>query len=137
MAEIRQEKISAESAAAQVDELLDYYDVDPKSDMGAAVRSKLIRYYQRGDLEHLRDDKGRIKIRQHLREAPGAVSAYEYGALTGAARVAMDTYNPQEFYQRLHALMGGLSGLGEAALLALTGRDRQVMETLAQVFLLG
>ena len=136
-------KISPESAATQVDELLDYYDVvaddrEPK-DAGVirAMRAKLVRYYQRGRLDHIRDTKGHLVVRQHLVEPPGTVPVFEYGGQMSAARVAMDAYESQAFYQRMYALMGSLSGLGETAIRALGNRDVAVMETVAQVFLVG
>ena len=134
-------KLSEESAASQVHELLAYYSIDidelESADVKKAMESGLNRlasYYRRGLVENKRDGS-KLQVIQHLEANTGTAATITYGELSGQHKVAMDGFEPKAQYQRQQALMASLGGLTDDAIKSLHGVDLSVCETLALVFL--
>jgi hypothetical protein len=137
-----QKKISDDSAAAQVKELIAYYSINPdeleSEDVRKAVESGLNRlssYYARGFLENKIGTDGKLSVIQYLQGNTGTAKELSYGELSGQHKVAMDGFDPKANYQRQHALMASLAGVTDDAIKGLHGVDLSVCETLALVFL--
>ena len=129
--------LSEESAQAQLDTLLDYYDIDPESmeaDQKKAVNFSLnkIRSGIRQGFIEISDDDG-LKITQTLREPPGDVKSISYNRVTGKAKVAMKD-NATE-HERCYQLVGSITGLGAKAIANLSLNDLKYCEALGIVFL--
>lgn len=136
-------KISEDTATGQVKELLAHYKLDvediesePSRKAFESSLNKLVKAYQRGQLENKKDDKGRFQVIQHLSAAPGEVSDITYDELKGKHKVAMDGLEGNDTYARQQALLGSLSGLGSKAMQALSGIDMSIAECLGFVFLM-
>jgi hypothetical protein len=129
-------KISEESAQAQILSLLEFYQIDVETmgpDQKKAVDTSLAKvtaFVRQGMV-----DIQAPKVIQHLRTPPGAVSAIEYGEVTGKNMVAMDGRSTDDIYGRIYALLGSVSGLGEDAFRALKGIDLSVAENLGMLFI--
>jgi hypothetical protein len=139
--------ISEESAKAQIDLLIDYYDIDMNDFEGleetekaevvmVGILKKLERAIRRGRLE-ITDTDGEPIIRQLLRSKYGSgKTEIVYKPVTGQAKVAMGRKKENDQTGRIYALLGSLSGDGESTFLGLKGADLVLAENLGLVFLL-
>ena len=132
-------RISDEAARAQVQIILDHYQIDvegiPDSKVKAATEGaleKLVTFARAGLFEVAASP---FKITQHLQQAPGDVKDIAYPELAGKHKVAMDAHDPNAMYQRIYAMMGSLCELGGDALKRLSGIDLSCMECLGMLFL--
>ena len=127
-------KLSEEVAAAEIDELLDYYQIDA-ADV-EQPRAKLIRFCRLGLVENVKDG-GDFKVRQTFLYPPGDVKAVLYEEVRGKHKIAMDGHKPTEAYTRIYALMASLCGLTPDAFKNLKSVDLSVVECLGAVFIAG
>lgn len=129
-------KLSTESAEAELDKLLEYYEIDiddlpPESISGIeAVLKKMVKFIRLGRLEIKTEDG--IQCIQTLRDSETAIT---YKELTGKAKTAMGTKETTDQHGRIFALLGALSD-GEAVILKLKGPDLSLAECLGGLFLL-
>jgi hypothetical protein len=133
-------KLAAETAEAQVREILEFYKLDVEDISDEKSRSafesslnKLQTAFRRGQLEVKREE-GRFKIVQHLSSATG--NDLTYDELRGSYKPVMDGYGTDAMYKRQYALLGALCGLGEKAIESLHGIDLSVAECLGFLFLM-
>ena len=134
-------KVSEESAEKQMQDLLDYYEIEAHhittehgQDAIQTINNRLVAAIQKGRLEIGSDDEGRIQITQHLKHPPGDSPTIIYGEVTAKAKLATDGLGETKNAGRVHAFMGSLSGLGPGAIGKLRGVDMGVMEKLFLVF---
>ena len=128
-------KLSEESAQEQLNQLLDYYEIDftdiPTDQKNAfdMIGKKLVKFIRQGRLEIKIEDG--IQCIQTLRNGTTTI---EYKELSGKAKSAMGTKSAEDGNGRIYALMGALSD-GEAAIIQLKGPDLSLAECLGAVFL--
>ena len=129
-------KLSAESAEAELDKLLEYYEIDiddlPVESISGikAVLKKMVKFIRLGRLEIKIEDG--IQCIQTLRDSEATIT---YKELTGKAKTAMGTKEMADQHGRIFALLGALSD-GEAVVLKLKGPDLSLAECLGGLFLL-
>jgi hypothetical protein len=142
-------QISEESAAAQISELISYYDfklstlndstVDKrtgKTERASAQETfeKLIPYYREGRLANDKSSDGSLLIVQHLKEPKGTVNEIQYKEFSGDSRIASDGKGADFSLTMAYAMMGSLSGFGESGIRNLRRGDLKAMEALALAF---
>jgi hypothetical protein len=141
-------QISKETAKDQLDQLLNYYDLDPDdykeiqvdgNSAGIAIDvsiKKITKAIMKGRLEITLDDNGRPFVVQHLVGRYKSVDKLTYKPITGSAKVEMDK-RKGESNSKLYALMGSLSGEGAEIIQALEGPDLSLVESLGGLFLMA
>lgn len=127
--------LSEESAMDQMQEIVDYYDIEPDKmgDAAAGFETALdnvVDFIRRGVVEVSRDAKDKLVIKHTL--ASGEV--LNYTEINAKAKLAMDKFDRKENYRRLYAFMGSLCGLGSAGIEKLSARDLTTVEVLGTVF---
>lgn len=129
----REFKLTEEDARTQVQAFLDHYDFDPADldDSSARVNVEqalkgLIKQVRRGKLEFRPDGTAT----QTLEGGTTMV----YAELGAQAKKSMKG-DTTDFYGKIYALAGALTGLGETAILKLKGVDMSIVENLGLVFL--
>lgn len=128
--------LSEDSAAAQLDRLIDYYEIElddlpPASkDSIDATMKKLVKFIRKGRLEINLEDG--IQCIQTLRDGKTKII---YKELCGKAKIAMGSKIETDHHGRLFALLGALSD-GETAVTQLKGPDLSLAECLGGLFLL-
>lgn len=127
---------SKETAKIELQKMFDYYEIDvddiEDKELKKAIRQgydRLIKAVRLGRLEVKIEDG--IKVIQNLRSG----TVIEYKEIDGESKSAMDSYPPEAYNRRAQALMGALSGDGEAAMRKLKGPDLSLMEMLGLIFL--
>jgi hypothetical protein len=134
-------KISAEVAREELDKLFDYYDLDPSDitddkQLSAfeGAQAKLIKVMRLGRLEIVEE----CNIVQTLKNpgTDGGAVTVTYGELSGRAKMEMGKKSETDHHGRMYALLGSLSGLGDAGIAKLKGADLSVAECLGLVFML-
>lgn len=133
------EVIAEEPARAQVQAILDHYQIDVEGIPDGDVRrgtegalEKLMSFARQGLFEV---QASPFQIIQHLAHPPGEASTITYPELSGKHKVAMDACEPKAMYKRIHALMAAMSELNEDLFRRLTGVDLSCMECLGMLFL--
>ncbi len=134
-------KISKEVATQQLEEFLDYYEIDDDSFVDEAqlnayiqVCGKLKKAIQKGRLTITNDDG--IKIKQSLKNSyDGDVKEFDYAELAGKHKLSMGKKKDTDHYGRMYALLGSLTSMGEAAIGKLKGSDLSTAECLGFLFL--
>lgn len=133
--------ISEEVARDQIQQLLDYYDIDQNDivvDQGPeaveTVLNRLIRAIRKGYLE-VSISGDTIKVIQHLQKPMGDVSTIEYSELMAKHKLAMDGIGDNKGNARMHALMASLASVPAESFRGLKGVDLSVMERLAVLFM--
>lgn len=127
--------LSEEAAAEQIQQVIDYYDIDP-SKLGDAADSyeialdALVDAIRRGVLEVTRGKDDKLEVKHNLKSG----DVITYGEVNAKAKLAMDKFSRQENYRRLYAFMGSLCGLGSAGIEKLPARDLSLVELLGTVF---
>jgi hypothetical protein len=127
-------KLSEDVATAEIDELLDHYQIDA-ADV-EQVRAKLIRFCRLGLVENVKDG-AEFKVRQNFLYPPGEVKAVTYAEVHGKHKIAMDEHKATAAYTRIYSLMASLSGLPIDAFKDLKSVDISVVECLGAVFIAG
>lgn len=132
--------LSEESATEQLIELLDYYDIDldkiGESDEKVATAleracDQLCDAIRTGQLSITRDENSSILVKQQVE---GSKDPLIYKEMNAQAKLAMDKFKEEELYRRIYALMGSLSGEGDAVIKKLKLKDLAIAEALAAVF---
>lgn len=134
-------KISREVAEQQLQELLDYYELDEdcfvdekQSDIYTQTCERLKKAIMKGRLSVTNEDG--IKVKQYLKNAyDGEVKEFEYAELAGKHKLSMGKKKDNDHYGRMYALVGSLTGMGETAIGKLKGPDLSTAECLGFLFL--
>ena len=135
--------ISEEVAIEQVNELLEYYDIDVEAiTAGDSKEAKasaeafekaldhVSRAFRLGTLEIERDPDGKMKVSQSLRGG----QVLQYAEISAKAKLAMEKFPSDAGYSRIYAFMGSLSGVGKAGVEKLGPKDLAIVEVLGTVF---
>lgn len=129
--------LSKDAAEAVVMSIFKYYEIDPseiedkeQKKFIAANYDRLVKAARLGRLE-VETEKG-IKVIQHLKESSEKI---EYKEIDGNAKVATAGKETTDFYGRIYAVQGSLSGLGETGIKKLKGVDLSLCEVLGAIFL--
>lgn len=135
--------ISEEVAIGQVDELLEYYDIDiealtdgdgKEAKAQAAALEKALdhicRSFRTGTLSIERSTDGKMTVTQTLKGG----ESLTYGEISARAKVAMEKFSAEAGYSRIYAFMGSLSGVGKAGIEKLGPNDLAIVEVLGTVF---
>jgi hypothetical protein len=140
---VKKEKtlISEDSAAEQLEILMDYYDID-KNDLEneegpeavQTLMNGLVRAIRNGRLEIKVDSDQKLIVTQHLKHPPGDIETIDYNIVGQKARLAMDRVKSTKEQERMCAFMGSLSGLGVQGVSSLVGKDMGTMNRLATLF---
>ena len=133
-------KVSLESAEKQMQDLLDYYDIEPHhittehgQDAIQTINNRLVAAIRKGRLEISIDADGPL-VTQHLKHPPGDSPTIVYKEVTAKAKLATDGLGETKGTAKVHAFMGSLADLGPGAIGKLRGVDMGVMEKLFLVF---
>lgn len=126
--------LSEESAADQLQELYDYYDLDLTGldeDAKKAIteqKPKLIRAIRKGRLEITKDAAGDIVITQTVGKTGS--EKLEYNSEVAKALVNMKKYDTADTYGRIYAMLGSLAGISADAIKQLKGSDLAVAHSI-------
>ena len=140
--------ISEESAREQLGMFFDYYEIDP-ANVGGGENSqeifestvdRMVDAIRKGRVEIKENDDGLIVVQtlkkiKKVKDGEATVSVLEYKEISGAAKDAMKHKKETDHYGRIHAMLGYLSGAGEAAIKSLRGVDMSVSECIGVLFL--
>ena len=127
-------KLSEDSAQEQLNQLLDYYEIDfndiptQQKDSFEMIGKKLVKFIRQGRLEIKTEDG--IQCIQTLRNGTTTIT---YKELNGKAKTAMGTKSAEDGNGRIYALMGALSD-GETMIAELKGPDLSLVECLGAVW---
>ncbi len=133
---VKKNLFSEEVAQDQLDILTGFYDIDLEDSADTSknvARKRLLRAIQQGRLSIASQDG--LKVTQVLQNPPGEITEITYRIITGADRARMEKIAGDNAYDRMYALAGMASGLGEKAIKSLFGADLAVAEGLSIVFL--
>jgi hypothetical protein len=128
-------KISGESARAEVERLLEFYQADfsdlPEERQKAVneILDTVCKAFRRGALE-IKAADGDIHVIQHLESG----TDLEYRPFTGKIRAKLDSAG-DAIYQKIYLCLGLLSGLGEDVYRGLKGSDLKISEAIGSLFL--
>ena len=129
--------LAPDAAEKVVMSIFDYYEIDPseiedkeQKKFIAANYDRLIKAARLGRLE-VKLEKG-ITVIQHLKDVADVV---EYKEIDGNAKSATAGKDATDFYGRIYAVMGSLSGLGETGIKKMKGVDLSLCEVLGAIFL--
>lgn len=126
--------IPEDAAEAQIDVLLEYYDVDPEKDIIKEVRPSLLRHVMRGRVEIILDTEGDLVVTQNLKFPPSDKKSLTYAVISGKNKKQMKS-NSKSDHEKMYSLMGSLAGGGGEPMSRLKGVDNSAMEALANIFL--
>ena len=133
-------KLSKESAQVVLNLFLDEYEIDiddcPEDEMEIQLDQygRLIKQIRLGRIEIESTEKG-IIVTQHLKRPPGEVQSITYNSVKGSSKSQMGNKKDTDVYGKMYAFLGSLSGLGEHAIMALSGVDLRTAESLGFLFL--
>ncbi|GHV89686.1 hypothetical protein AGMMS50268_01890 [Spirochaetia bacterium] len=138
-AEETEYKISEETAAKSVMQIVTHYHIDiermPGDDQKNAIESALAtlqRGFQAGLLETEITDDGTMNVIQHLESNKQTLT---YKEMQGKHKRAMDGFPEGTLFERQQALLGSLCGLGKDVIGTLRGFDLKLAEALSIFFL--
>lgn len=132
--------VSEEVAIDQVNELLEYYDIDPSglsggdeevSDAFEKALDHVCRAFRTGALSIEQDKDGFPRVIQTLSDGSTSLN---YGEVSAKAKIVMEKFSSTAGYSRIYAFMGSLTGVGKAGIEKLGPRDLAVVEVLGTVF---
>lgn len=133
--------ISEDSARAQLDLFLDFYEIsledikNTEAKMGMEnTIEKIAKTIRKGRLE-ITEEGDNLKVVQTLKRPPGETKTIEYSIVAGRHKITMKDKGKDDHYGRLYAMMGGISGLGEKAIVSLDGVDMSLVECLGALYL--
>ncbi len=133
--------ISAEVARQQLDELLDYYELDGESFLDENQKNIFDQTCERLKKAIMKErlsisGEDGIKVTQHLKNSyAGEVKVFEYAELAGKHKMSMGKHKDTDHYGKMYALLGSLTGMGETAIRNLKGPDLSTAECLGFLFL--
>lgn len=129
--------LAKEAAELEVKKIFDYYEIDLEEIEDKEQKKfiqmnydRLIKAVRLGRLE-VKLEKG-IQIIQHLRDSQEAVI---YVEINGEAKSATAGKDKEDFYGRIYAVQGSLTGVGEAGIKKMKGVDLSLCEVLGAIFL--
>jgi hypothetical protein len=129
--------LAKEAAELEVKKIFDYYEIDLEEIEDKEHKKfiqmnydRLIKAVRLGRLE-VKLEKG-IQIIQHLRDSQEAVI---YVEINGEAKSATAGKDKEDFYGRIYAVQGSLTGVGEAGIKKMKGVDLSLCEVLGAIFL--
>jgi len=131
-------QLSEESAKAQLQIFLDYYELDLEDEDKDMKRSmdmfsgKLIRAIMKGRLEFSLNESDRLVITQILKDSK---EKFTYKVIDGESKLAMRKYDVNDADGKMFALMGYLSGEGYDIMKKLESVDLSTMQAIA-IFLM-
>lgn len=127
--------VSEESAQAQLDAFMEYYDIElddlpgKASDGIKAGCKKIVRAIMNGRLTI--DASGEtIAVVQFLQQ-----SELKYAELGGPSKVAMKEAGEGDHYSKVYCLVGSLTSVGETGIRGLKGKDLGLAESLGALYL--
>jgi hypothetical protein len=129
-------KLSEEAGQAAVLELLEFYGVElefTKDAKESADKSldELRDYYRMGLLENKQDENLGFCVVQHLESGQDLT----YREMKGADRLVADRFDVKtQLNEKVDAILGKLSGLGDGAITKLMRDDRKAAALVATVF---
>jgi hypothetical protein len=129
-------KLSEEAGQAAVLKLIDFYGVElefTKDAQDSADKSldNLRDYYRMGLLENKEDESLGFCVIQHL--ASGQTLTYR--EMKGSDRLVADRFDAKtQLNEKVNAILGKLSGLGDDAIMKLMRDDRKAAVLVATVF---
>ena len=133
--------LSKQGAETEIQKIFDYYEIDPDEiedkDQKKFVKAnfdRVIKAARLGRLEVMNDEKG-FRVIQHLRDDKDRSNSLTYREIDGNAKTATAGKDEKDFYGRIYAVMGSLSGLGEGGIKKLKGVDLSLCEVLGAIFL--
>jgi hypothetical protein len=136
--EIKEEKISIQSAQNELNKMMDYYEIEvdeiEDEELKKAIKQgyeRAIKAVRKGRLE-IKVENGTIKIIQTMKDGK---TKYVYKEIDGEAKMAMAGKKQDDYYGKAYALMGSLSENGENAVKKLKGVDLSLAEVLGMLFL--
>ena len=132
-------KISRESAEAQIQEWFDYFLID-KEDIAneegeevlETVMNVLVRGIQKGLLEISTEDG--LMVRQHLKKEIDGISQIEYTDKVAKAKIAMGTSKNKNVQLRMNEFMSTLGDVPVQVLAKMQGADLTILGRVALVF---
>lgn len=133
--------ISAEVARQQLSIMLDYYEIDGESfldenqsNIFSQTCERLKKAIMKGRLSITSKDG--IEVKQHLKNSyAGEVKILDYAEIAGKHKTSMGKHKDTDHYGRMYALLGSLTGMGDAAIRSLKGPDLSTAECLGFLFL--
>lgn len=133
-------KISSAVAQQQLDELLNYYEIDKESfldDNQANIFDqtcgRLKKAIMKGRLSINNEDG--IKVKQLLKNSYGGdIDSLNYAVLAGKHKTSMGKHKDTAHYSRMYALLGSLVGMSDV-IKKLEGVDLSTAECLGFLFL--
>ena len=139
----KEPKISEEIAQEQLDQFLEYYDIDPsdcenRDDVRAGLEISfkgIKRSIMNGHVEMIQDDEGDILVKQVLEHKVGAVEELIYKPCTAIAKAELDTRKVEGQDNRITYLMGKMCGRLRIVQ-ELKAGDEKRMKRLGGVFLM-
>lgn len=130
--------ISEESAKAQADKLLEYYDTDyEESKLFVKIAyDSLVNHIRKGRVEVSIGEDG-IKVVQNLINPIGKekqITSFTYGEIKVSHRIGLD--KAQGTNERQYLLLSMLSGEGIETISKMHGGDVSIADSLGTIFLL-
>lgn len=130
--------LSKDAAEKVVNSIVDYYEIDideiedkEQKKFIKANYDRLIKAARLGRLE-VKLEKG-IEVIQNFRDK--SIEPIVYKEIDGNAKSATAGKETTDFYGRIYAVMGSLSGIGETGIKKMKGVDLSLCEVLGAIFL--
>ena len=139
----KENKISEESARAEMGRLMAYYETDlddstPEQETAInQIMSRILSAFMQGRLELSEDKEGELSIIQHVKKEKNKekdTDKITFRALRGGDKTKLENAGTDPT-KRMHYLMGVLSGYGPDVIAKLSAGDLRVTEALAGFFL--
>lgn len=139
----KEEILSEESAQAQLDLLFDRYgfsivDIEDENTLGVVKQqnNKIRRFIQKGRLEIKIGENNRLQVIQHLvmTDYKNLTSPIIYRSLGTKAMQAVDESGNPNTWEKMHAVLKALSGLGDLEFNELIEEDASVAHALGMLF---
>lgn len=128
--------ITEQNAKLELKKMFDYYEIDideiENKEHRKAIQAgydRLVKAVRLGRLK-IKIENG-ITVTQKLRNDDEII----YREIDGKAKAEMDGKAAEAHNQKMHSLLGSLSGLGEGAIKQLKGVDLSLAEVLGLIFL--
>lgn len=128
--------ISLESATAEVERLMSFYDVSTDEAVLAISKGKLIRACMDGKISIFEVD-GDVHVKQVLRREVAGKKELVYEAVSGKSKLAMKGIGQDDSYSNMYAILASLSGLKISDFMDMKSPDLGLSEALSLIFLKG
>ncbi len=139
--------LSEESAKEQLDNLVDFYDIDfeelATEDDGEraaeTITKRLLKAIRKGLIEIVETDDGGIEVVQQLKRPVRSIkdNRVTYKEVSGRAKTAMGKYKEKDHASRMYAFLGALSGTDPGTIMSFRGVDMRTAETLGAFFIMA